>query len=178
MVTDEQIDAGVKAACEAQDEGYTDLDVMIARALSAVLPSAKAEARREALEGAAAKLEYVAAELEADRAVIEPDSTYDDVAIRTLRTAITAIRALASQPPAPPSDGWQPMETAPRDGTPVLVYGLPTNLPDVHFSRPAVYTAYWDDMDQTFCLSGASWRGPFVHEPTAWRPLPAPPKET
>jgi len=63
---------------------------------------------------------------------------------------------------------WQPIETAPRDGTPVLI---------------------WLD-DEGFCVKGI-WRRPpgcdeFMwwipemdaggfHEPSHWMPLPAPP---
>ena len=71
---------------------------------------------------------------------------------------------------------WRPIETAPKDGTAIVVWGQPQSTDDVHFSRPSAFTAYWDDMGGTFCLSGADWRGPFIH-PTHWRPLPAPPKE-
>lgn len=75
--------------------------------------------------------------------------------------------------------GWQPIETAPRDGTTILIFGKPGDLEMdgavlVGYRQPAVYTAAWDEIDQAFCLSGGSWLGPFV-EPSHWQPVPAPP---
>lgn len=60
-------------------------------------------------------------------------------------------------------DDWQPIETAPKDGTRVLVW---------HPYWNAASTAQW---------YGTDWRivydlKPFVSQPTHWRPLPAPPR--
>jgi hypothetical protein len=59
---------------------------------------------------------------------------------------------------------WQPIETAPKDGTRVLTFG-----PD------RIVTAYFDPgvrgHEREF---PAGWRGAF--EPTHWMPLPAPPE--
>lgn len=66
---------------------------------------------------------------------------------------------------------WQPIETAPEDGTTILVYGLPESKETVTYKKPAVYTAAWDEIDRRFCLSGGDWTGPFV-EPTHWMPRP------
>lgn len=75
---------------------------------------------------------------------------------------------------------WQPIETAPKDGTTILVRGRPTDLVMggdtlVKFHKLGTYTAAWDEIDSTFCLSGGSWLGPFV-SPTHWMPLPPPPE--
>lgn len=77
---------------------------------------------------------------------------------------------------------WQPIETAPRDGTTILIFGQPDDLlmadgsgPLVQFSTPGTFTAAWDEIDDAFVLSGGSWLGPFV-APTHWMPLPSPPK--
>ena len=75
---------------------------------------------------------------------------------------------------------WQPIETAPRDGITILIFGKPNNLTIdentlVTFAKAAAYTAAWDEIDEAFCLSGGSWLGPFV-EPTHWMPLPTPPE--
>ena len=74
---------------------------------------------------------------------------------------------------------WQPIETAPKDGT-ILVFGQPSDLEMdgailVSYKGPAIYSAAWDEIDEAFCLSGGSWLGPFV-EPTHWMPLPKPPE--
>lgn len=71
---------------------------------------------------------------------------------------------------------WQPIETAPRDKT-ILVFGQPTDVEGVRFSMPFVCTAYWDDIDSSFCLTGASWLGPFIR-PKFWMPLPKPPDDS
>lgn len=74
---------------------------------------------------------------------------------------------------------WQPIETAPKDGRSILVFGWPSNLEVngnvlVSYKRAAIYSASWDEIDEAFCLSGGSWLGPFV-KPTHWMPLPEPP---
>lgn len=42
--------------------------------------------------------------------------------------------------------------------------------------RPSWHVVYWDAIDGAFCVSGATWLGPFI-EPTHWQPLPAPPSK-
>ena len=62
---------------------------------------------------------------------------------------------------------WQPIETAPKDRTTVLVYepSHPSSLIDDGF----VDAAYFN---------GAVWQSGFGYpEPTHWMPLPEPPKE-
>jgi hypothetical protein len=59
------------------------------------------------------------------------------------------------------TDGWQPIETAPKDGTYVLL------------ATPRGRIA-----DGNFCNYGV-WSWPYVMvEPTHWMPLPPPPTET
>jgi len=61
---------------------------------------------------------------------------------------------------APPVDGWQPIETAPRDGTPVLAYWP---------GEAAMFgVVMWDGDD--WRESEYVWR-----YPTHWMPLPQPP---
>lgn len=60
-------------------------------------------------------------------------------------------------------EGWQPIETAPRDGRVVLGYWAEDRVETIQFQfRSFVYSADGD---------GWTDRGP-----THWRPLPAPPK--
>lgn len=60
---------------------------------------------------------------------------------------------------------WQPIETAPRDGTRVLLCGDPGN-PEV------VIGANWNDIVTPNCFHVPGWG---YWWPTHWRPLPAPP---
>lgn len=64
---------------------------------------------------------------------------------------------------------WQPIETAPRDGTSILVF---TELGVFE----ATFVSYWEfavaNYHGCLCCSG---RG---DNPTHWMPLPEPPKET
>lgn len=71
---------------------------------------------------------------------------------------------------------WQPIETAPRDGTDILLRGRPIHLPDdLEIPGPVTLTGYWDVIDAAFCVTTASWLGPFM-EATHWMPLPTPPR--
>jgi len=73
-------------------------------------------------------------------------------------------------------DGWRPISDEAKTGASVLVYGLPQSIEGVVFHKPAVFTAHWDAIDNSFCLDGGTWLGPFV-EPTHWMPKPASPIE-
>ena len=73
---------------------------------------------------------------------------------------------------------WRDIATAPKDGTLILVRGKPTDHPglEVEFLAESTFTAYYEPIDEAFCINGGDWMGPFI-EPTAWMPLPAPPTE-
>lgn len=79
--------------------------------------------------------------------------------------AITLARKLhaATNQPSPEDGGWQPIETAPKDGTWILIWGEQWSgapIPDV---------GHWDDDD---------WRDDehtVLAFATHWQPLPAPP---
>jgi hypothetical protein len=65
---------------------------------------------------------------------------------------------------------WLPIETAPKDGTEVLVYGL-------DYDEQVIAIVEWD------ATNGVYSRGPMgdyfsFDEPTHWMPLPAPPTGT
>jgi hypothetical protein len=69
---------------------------------------------------------------------------------------------------------WQPIETAPKDGTRVLIYGYwDGELSDLD-EEPEVWKArfslgtWWVDSDQYYVAR--------VVNPTHWMPLPKPPK--
>ncbi|MDH2239114.1 hypothetical protein N5K27_22655 [Pigmentiphaga sp. GD03639] len=87
-------------------------------------------------------------------------ATIGDVQVwdeEAVRAAILADRA--SRAPSPQGDAWQPIETAPKDGTRVLLATPRGRMADGEFhARYGV------------------WSWPYVMvEPTLWRPLPTPP---
>ncbi len=64
--------------------------------------------------------------------------------------------------------GWRPIETAPRDGTIILI------AINVRGDGPKVYEARWNEISE--CFSGRN--GFLLFDGAhAWRPLPAPPVE-
>lgn len=74
---------------------------------------------------------------------------------------------------------WQPIETAPRDGTHILVYG-PCVDGDRQFRMEyenEISTVYFygDDDHDFFVLSNVEYAD-FPWEPTHWMSLPDPPK--
>ncbi len=77
----------------------------------------------------------------------------------------------ASPRKADERDAWQPIETAPKDGTPVMLYARSEKA-----TAPVVVIGW--------CLYGHRWvecafapNLPVGLVPTHWQPLPAPPKQ-
>ena len=73
-------------------------------------------------------------------------------------------------------DGWQPIETAPKDGTWVLLAGGDIDYGWDDPSKPASVVGQWTADSE--CWQFAWYDGGFYGEyetPTHWRPLPAPP---
>jgi hypothetical protein len=61
---------------------------------------------------------------------------------------------------------WQPIETAPKDGTPILAWpceGMP-------------YVVRWEHRVSGYKWIEAGGEGYEQYEPTNWMPLPEPPK--
>lgn len=58
---------------------------------------------------------------------------------------------------------WQPIETAPKDGTPILVAD----------SGPYAFVVEWNNKHRAWLGADRS-----AWEPTHWMPLPEPPKES
>jgi hypothetical protein len=72
---------------------------------------------------------------------------------------------------------WQPIETVPKD-VHVLLYGEQIGKSDrdlVGWDGAIVASGYWDGIDGSWCVTGSTWRGPFMN-PTHWQPLPDAPK--
>ncbi|MGN6099855.1 MAG: hypothetical protein ACTHOR_01800 [Devosia sp.] len=94
--------------------------------------------------------------------------------------ATAIVRAyLVSASPSPPAldgagrEGWQPIETAPKDGQKFDGWQGGGRVTDV----------YWSDVQDAWCVDGPY--GPEEPTPIAiapplthWQPLPTPPKET
>lgn len=69
---------------------------------------------------------------------------------------------------------WKPIETAPKDGQSILLFGLQEPHSDLRCSEPIVFTGYWDDIDSAWCGTASTWTGPF-YRPSHWQPLPEAP---
>lgn len=68
---------------------------------------------------------------------------------------------------------WHPIETAPKDGTHVLLYR--------RNPRAASYDEAWWRLDtfvNEYEWGGASWSYPTLDQPTHWMPLPPPPDDS
>jgi hypothetical protein len=68
----------------------------------------------------------------------------------------------------PDATGWRPIETAPKDGTYVLLWFPETDLP--------VRVGYWSRADYWYSYAGHVRRR-FESGPTHWMALPAPPAD-
>lgn len=79
----------------------------------------------------------------------------------------------------PDANGWRPIETAPRDGTSVIVasrYETRTVVGEARFlmDEDATYTAWWWANQSP----GDYYADMIYPNPTHWQPLPAPPEVT
>lgn len=64
-------------------------------------------------------------------------------------------------------DAWKPIDTAPKDGT-VILLG----------HSEAVFDGWWDTYDNAWVDGETNGYGDLrSYDPTHWQPLPAPPKE-
>lgn len=75
------------------------------------------------------------------------------------------------------TDEWRPIETAPRDGTHILMYSADAMLPRMFL---AFWSLYPSEYMQANGIDGEwsyTWEAQEVEvEPTHWMPLPEPPK--
>jgi len=65
---------------------------------------------------------------------------------------------------------WQPIETAPKDGTQILAFAA-----GMHGRVDFYGVAQWAESQAAF-NSVAGWFWPFAIRPTHWMSLPEPPK--
>lgn len=78
---------------------------------------------------------------------------------------VKALANLTEQDEAPPLDEWQPIETAPKDGTLVLIFD----------EKVDVYMASWINQSGLHPKPGWIDAEGDPCEPTHWKPLPQPP---
>lgn len=75
------------------------------------------------------------------------------------------------------AEGWQPIETAPKDGTEFDAWNGKERVPNVFWAVPE----YATDGERTWCtweyITGFGHEAHTAHCLTHWRPLPPPPKE-
>ena len=74
------------------------------------------------------------------------------------------------------SAGWQPIETAPKDGTRILVYAAKLGH-DIRPSRHGLHVDFWHDKD-IFNFEGWGHFNPQYFPATHWHPLPPNPEGT
>lgn len=81
---------------------------------------------------------------------------------------VAAYNAALSASPVDRIDGWEPIETAPKDGSKILLW--PTDGSHHNHCEPQTTIAYWISDGRGY------WRGwNMCRRPTHWMPLPAAP---
>jgi hypothetical protein len=74
------------------------------------------------------------------------------------------------------STQWQPIETAPKDGTHILAYRLPIGIRFTNNTNPPTVVHWFDDPDEPGFYTSVNERAPeYPFNPTHWKPLDAPP---
>ena len=106
------------------------------------------------------------AELEAIALTEYPMTTFSQARPKVLAETIRA--ALTAAPTPAPGNGWLPIESAPKDGTHVLVC--------VAGLARSVGEAYWWE-GAWRCWDGENHRRTYMVEVDRWQPLPAPPEK-
>ena len=152
-------------------------------------------ARRAAIAGAAPKAE--AGELQPVETIRYWLNAYSDPAsgdhfmghgmvVTLLREYLAMREAAALAAPAERGVQWQPIETAPKDGTEVLLYAPgrltygawtePSDVPEIKYRDGFAPEPEWEE----FAPFWSSWDGGFTedHPPTHWMPLPDAPGAT
>lgn len=93
------------------------------------------------------------------------------------KTYATWFAMLLASPPAPVSEGWRDIASAPKDGTWVLLcqdqmVAIAKRVSDVGETLIASKKPYWEKYDHSYWdVYGAEG----IYDPTHWMPLPAPP---
>lgn len=99
------------------------------------------------------------------------------ITYKTAGNLLDSILSVSAAPPSPDSQrGWKPIESAPKDGTRVL---LADPIEGGHEMSVGWWRPYINDSDDAGWMDGTveSWayeENTILH-PTHWQPLPAPP---
>jgi hypothetical protein len=117
-----------------------------------------------------------AGDLKDEEGLIEKAANTLDVT--AFRLAQLDLEAAETPDPTEPVEaavvGWQPIETAPKDGTRVLLFSVPNEVPSL---RPHIADGFWKAtsslMAPGFWMLGQSVGPSFC--PTHWQPLPPAP---
>lgn len=69
------------------------------------------------------------------------------------------------------NNGWLPIETAPKDGTKIILFGTSRS--------PIGVSPQWktENLVGEGCFTAGIWQFKGIGEPTHWQPLPKPPEE-
>ena len=68
---------------------------------------------------------------------------------------------------------WRPIETAPKDGTEIFVYGIANGELGGPDKEPEIWKVSW--LFKYWSLCGAEGYAVNIDNPTHWMPLPEPP---
>ena len=72
------------------------------------------------------------------------------------------------------NQGWQPIETAPKDGTHILIFcphdDVPIAVGHMWAGEGPAFWSYADELLMNVCPEGC--------DPTHWMPLPPPPEQS
>lgn len=71
---------------------------------------------------------------------------------------------------------WQPIETAPKDGTPILAVFYEPSLPELYSPCTIVWASYHPNSKGKECWRTSAICGNKMERVTHWMPLPEPPK--
>jgi len=97
------------------------------------------------------------------------ESEWDDGAGR-IADAIIADKTLVA------TKMWQPIDTAPKDGTHILAFRVPVGVSFTNLTNPPTVVHWFDDQDEPGFYTSVNERAPeYPFNPTHWMPLPAPP---
>lgn len=127
---------------------------------------------------AAARTTELEAQVEFDRLANKKLSDLLDIAIERVKALEARALAAESQLERVRAETWQPIETAPKDGTRVLLFTDELTPPTIqaqwrpyeaHFDGAGEWVDVWNN-DPIETNSGPI-------KPTHWRPLPAPPQQ-
>ena len=105
----------------------------------------------------------------------QPDGT-GSVKYHHTSCVVTRLRAAAPPPCTQKVGEWQPIATAPKDGTHILAYRQPIGMRVTNLTNPPTVVHWFDDPEQPGFYTSVNERAPeYPFNPTHWKPLGPPP---